>query len=147
MLVVGQSLLSDLQDQFSIQIELQEDLSGDDINQVKAMIVKLDHVESGSIVYQDRKMLAQEFKKELALDADDDLLADALYDAISFKLNDSKVSSADIIRIEQALLKIPFVKDVNHIEDMSAGLFDNMERYEQISLIQILSVKGIHSHP
>lgn len=135
MLVVGQSLLSDLQDQFSIQIELQEDLSADDINQVKDIIGQLNLVDPGTIVFQDRKTLAQEYKIELELDADEGLLADALYDALSFKFLDADINSADIIRTEQALLKIPFVKDVNHIEDMSAGLFDNMERIRMIGFV------------
>lgn len=128
MLVIGQSLLSDLQDQFSIQVELQDDLSGEDIRQVQSMIGELDHVDQSSIVFQDRKMLAQSFKKELALEADDDLLTEALFDAISFKFDGTNINSADVIRIEQSLQKIPFVKDVNHIENMTAGLFDNMER-------------------
>jgi len=142
MLVVGQSLLTDLHDQFSIQVELQEDLSSQDVDQVKALIAQLDQVDPSSILFQDRKVLAKVFKEELELDADDDLLEEALYDALSFKFKNANINSADIIRIEQALLKIPFIKDVNHVEDMSAGLFDNMERLRMIGFILslILSV-------
>jgi len=142
MLVVGQSLMNDLQDQFSIQVELQEDLTADDINQVKTLISKLDLVDPSTIVFQDRKTLAQAYKSELELDTDDDLLADALYDALSFKFTTSNISSADIIRVEQALIKIPFIKDVSHIEDMTSGLFDNMERMRMIgfALSIVLSI-------
>ncbi len=138
LLVVGQSLLIDLRDQFHVQVELQDDLSADDINQVKVLIGTLDHVDASTIIYQDRKTLAQAYKLDLQLDADDDLIADALFDALSFKFGGAAVNSADIIRIEQALQKIPFVKDVNHIEDMSAGLFDNMERIRSIGFILAL---------
>lgn len=135
MLVIGQSLLADLKDQFHVQVELQDGLSADDISQVKGMIAELDVVDEGSIIYEDRKSLAQSYKEDLALDADDDLLADALFDALSFKFKESRISSSDIIRMEQALFKIPFIQDVNHIEDMSSGLFDNMERIRMIGFV------------
>jgi|GEM_PF-5937750 len=135
MLVVGQELLTDLRDQFHVQVELQEDLTGNDVSQVKAMITDLDNVDEQTIIYQDRKSLASSYKEELQLDADDELLADALFDAISFKFSNANVNSADIIRMEQALMKIPFVKEVNHIEDMSAGLLDNMERIRLVGFL------------
>ena len=135
MLLIGQTLLDDLNDQFSIQVELQDDLNASDIIQVKKLISNISQVDPTSITFQDRKSLARQYKEDLQLETQEALLEDALFDALSFKFNSSSINSADIIRVEQALLKIPFIKNVNHIEDMSEGLFDNMERIRNIGFI------------
>ncbi|MBT8219406.1 MAG: permease-like cell division protein FtsX, partial [Bacteroidia bacterium] len=135
MLVLGQDLLDSLREEFTFQLELEEDLSSDDVDQISSMLRQLAYVDQNSIQYQNKIEIANDFKEDLGISSDDNMLEEALFDAISLKLKSTEINSADIIRAKSDFMKIPLVQRVNHIEDLSKGLFDNMETLRFVGFV------------
>lgn len=133
-LLQAQRLIVVFKERVNILIELQEDNTSEEKEQLQAFLAQSDFIKEGSVRYISRDEAARIMQEEFGEDFLKLDLPNPFYDIYSFNVKANYMQADSLLQLQSEISALPYVKDVYYQENLISEVANNVRRIGYLAL-------------